>query len=99
MRYSKITMRNISTASSSKSSKIQNNNLRKVAVRYGFSPDAFMQHIIADATQALLIIPEESLAEYKNAKEIKDALPQALRDEREGKILRTLPKSVIRIHR
>ena len=89
-------MRNASTTPLSK---IQNNNLRKAAVRYGFSPDAFIQRIIADATQALLAIPEESLAEYKNAKEIKDALPQALRDERAGKILRTLPKSVTRTHR
>ena len=89
-------MRNASTTSLSK---IQNNNLRKAAVRYGFSPDAFIQRIIADATQALLVIPEESLTEYKNAQEIKGALSQALRDEREGKILSALPKSVTRTHR
>ena len=74
--------------------KTQTERLRRAALRYGFSPDVLMRRIIADTTQALLAIPEESLVEYENAQEIRDALPQALRDEREGRVLRSLPKSI-----
>lgn len=78
--------------------KTQAERLQKAALRYGFSPDALIRRIVADATQALLAIPEESLNEYENPDEIRDALSQTLRDERAGKILRVLPKSIIRAH-
>lgn len=77
-------------------SKTQADRLRRAALRYGFSPDALMQRIVADATQALLAISEESLNEYENPGEIRDALSKTLRDEREGKILHVLPKSITR---
>ena len=80
-------------------SKTQAERLRKAALRYGFSPDALMRHIIANATEALLAIPEESLSEYENPEEIRNALSKTLRDEREGKILRALPKSITRTRR
>ena len=72
---------------------------RKAALRYGFSPDAFMRRIIADATQALLAIPEESLNEYENPKEITDALHGAIRAERDGTLLDALPRSTVRARR
>ena len=79
--------------------KAQIARLRKAALRYGFSPDELMRRIIADATQTLLAIPEESLDEYENSEEIKKSFYRALRDERKDKILRTLPKSITRVRR
>ena len=79
--------------------KTQVARLRKAALRYGFSPDELMRRIIADATQTLLAIPEESLDEYENSEEIRKSFYRALRDEREGKIVHTLPKSITHARR
>lgn len=68
--------------------------LRAAALRYGFSTDELMRRIIAEASQAILQIPEESLDEYENPQQIKRALRSALRAERTGKVLRSLPKRV-----
>lgn len=65
----------------------------KVASRYGFSPEALMRRIVADATRAILAIPEETMDTYDNPDEIKRGLRSALRSEREGKLLRDLPAS------
>lgn len=69
-----------------------------VALRYGFSADELSRRVIADATQMLLDIPEESLDEYENAEEIREALKKAIKDERRGKIYHSLPKS-LRAHK
>ena len=79
--------------------KTQVARFRKAALRYGFSPDAFMRRIIDDATQALLAIPEESLSEYENPEEITSALRDSLRDEQEGTMVRTLPRPLVRARR
>ena len=73
--------------------------LRKAALRYGFSPNELMRRIIADATHTLLKIPEESLDEYENPEEITAALQNALRAERDGMILHTLPRSIAHARR
>lgn len=70
--------------------------LKSAALRYGFSPDELSRRIIAEATRALLEIPEESLDEYENAEEIRNAFRVALRDERSGTLRRSLPRSLRR---
>ena len=72
--------------------KEQKKRLKTAALRYGFSAEELSRRIIADATNMLLGIPEESLNEYDNANEIRRALTKAFRDERAGKVLRSLPK-------
>jgi len=76
--------------------KAQERRIREAAVRFGFSSEGLLRRIVADATQTLLEIPEESLDEYKDSEKIVAAYKNALRDEREGKVLRSLPKSVTR---
>ena len=73
-------------------SKKEKERLKSAALRYGFSPDELSRRIIADATQILFEIPEESLDEYDNADEIKESLYGALKDERKGRIFKSLPK-------
>jgi len=74
----------------------QHKRLKEAAFRYGFSPEELSRRIIADATRELLSIPEESLDEYDNPDEILDALRKALRAERQGKVLSSLPRSPTR---
>ena len=76
--------------------KAQEKRLKEAAIRFGFSPEELLRRIAADATQTLLEIPEESLDEYENPEEIIQSYRNALRDERRGKILHTLPKSITR---
>ena len=79
--------------------KAQERQLKEAAVRFGFSLEGLLRRIVADATKMLLETPEESLDEYKHPEEIVQAYKNALRDERNGKILHSLPKSLTRRHR
>ncbi len=76
--------------------KAQHERLKEAAFRYGFSPEELSRRIIADATSQLLSIPEESLDEYENPDEILNALRLALRAERKGGLLSSLPRSSTR---
>lgn len=67
---------------------------RSAASRYGVSPDAIIRRIVAEATRAILAIPEETLDEYKNPQEIRRALQSAIREDKKGKLLRVLPASL-----
>ncbi len=75
-------------------SKAQEKKVREAAGRYGFSAEYFLSRVISDVTRTLLEIPEESLDDYENADEIRASLKSALRDEREGKLLSSLPPSI-----
>ena len=66
--------------------------LKITALRFGFSPEEFSRRIIADATRSLLEIPEESLDEYDNASEIREAYRKAIRAERKGRLYHSLPR-------
>ena len=68
--------------------------LQKAAFRYGLSADALIRNIVASAIRAILVIPEETLDEYENPKEIQRALHSAIRAQRQGTLLQALPKSV-----
>ena len=80
-------------------SRAQQQRLKRAAIRFGFSSEALLRRIVADVTQTLLEIPEESLDEYENPEEIMQAYKNALLDERRGKIVRSLPKSITRRRR
>ena len=73
--------------------------LQKAAFRYGLSADALIRNIVANAIRAILIIPEETLDEYENPKEIQRALHGAIRAQRQGTLLQALPKSISRARR
>lgn len=77
-------------------SKKEKGKLEQAALRYGFSVDELTRRILAEATRSLLAIPEESLDEYEHPEKIKKAFSDALRADRQGKILRSLPKSLRR---
>jgi len=76
-------------------SKTQGVKVKAAAGRYGFSVEYFLSRVISDATRALLEVPEESLDEYENAEEIRASLKPALRDEKRGKLLRSLPSTLL----
>ena len=76
--------------------KREKERLSQLALLYGLSLDELSRRIIAEATQTLLQIPEESIEEYENADEIRRSLRRALQHERQGKILQELPSSIIR---
>ena len=73
--------------------KKEKERLSRLALRYGLSFRDISRYIIAQATDALLSIPEESLEEYENADEIRRAFRNALEAQRKGKLRRTLPRS------
>ena len=73
--------------------------LQKAAVRCGLSPDALIRNIVVNAIHAILVIPEETLNEYENPKEIQQALHGAIRAQRQGTLLHVLPKSIAGGHR
>lgn len=64
---------------------------RSAASRYGVSPDTLIRRIVAEATRVILAIPEETLDEYENRQEIRRALRSAIRADKKGVLLRTLP--------
>lgn len=64
--------------------------LQDAAFRYGFSPDEAARRIIAEATKALLQIPEESLDDYDNNEGILKDLKDALIASKKGKLLTSL---------
>ena len=76
--------------------KIQEKKLTKVAQRYGFSVEHFLSRIVIDATRMLLDIPEESLDEYEHPERIKKNFRKAMQAQREGKLLSSLPKSLVK---
>jgi hypothetical protein len=76
--------------------KAQKKRLKEAAIRFGFSSEELLRRIVTDATQTLLEIPEESLDAYKHPEKIVEAYENALRDERRGKVLRSLPRSITR---
>ena len=77
-------------------SKVQERQLKEAAFRFGFSSEKLLRRIVADETKMMLETPEESLDEYEHPKQIIQAYKNALQDERHGKILRSLPKSLTR---
>ena len=76
--------------------KMQFVRLQKAAFRYGLSADALIRNIVANAIRTLLVIPEETLDEYDNPKEILRALHSALRAQRQGTLLQAFLKSISR---
>jgi len=78
--------------------KAQEKRLKEAAIRFGFSSEGLLRRIVADATKMMLETPEKSLDEYEHPEEIVQAYKNALRDERNGKILRSPPKSLTRRH-
>ena len=58
--------------------------VRDTAILFGISADELSRRVIANAVQALLEIPEESLDEYENKEEILKASREGLRDYRSG---------------
>lgn len=76
--------------------KQEKERLNRLALVYGLSMDELSRRIIAEATRTVLEIPEESLEEYENADDIRRSLRRALRDERRGKLLHSLPQSIVR---
>lgn len=67
---------------------------QNAAARYGVSPDALIRRIVAEATRAILAIPEDTLDEYDNPGEIRHALRSAIRAEKRGTLLRALPTAI-----
>lgn len=78
--------------------KTEQARLHYVALQYGFNTDELVRRIITDATRSLCDIEEESWDEYENPDVLKKAYKQAVRDDREGKLLTKIPAS-IRRHR
>lgn len=74
--------------------KKEKERLTSVALKYGLSVDKLSRRVIADATQMLLEIPEESLDEYNNIDEIKDAFKKAVQAQKRGRLLKSIPKSL-----
>ena len=67
---------------------------RSAASRYGVSPDALIRRIVAEATHAILAVPEETPEEYENAQEIMRAMRSAVRAGKKGTLLRVLPATL-----
>lgn len=74
--------------------KNQLTRFRSAAVRYGISPDALIRKIVAEATRVILTTPEETLDEYDNPQEVRRALQSAIRADKKGGLLRTLPATL-----
>lgn len=70
--------------------------LRSAASRYGVSPDVLIRRIVAEATRVILAIPEETLDEYDNSQEIRRALQSAIRADKKGGLIHTLPAALCR---
>ena len=68
--------------------------VRSAASRYGVSPDALIRRIVAEATHAILAVPEETPEEYENAQEIMRAMRSAVRAGKKGTLLRVLPATL-----
>lgn len=57
--------------------------LTRLALRYGLSLPEFSRRILEEVSSD---IPEESLSDYENPKELKASVNRALRDWRVGKV-------------
>lgn len=69
---------------------------RSAASRYGVSPDMLIRRIVAEATRVILAIPEETLDAYDNPQEIRRALQSAIRADKKGGLIHTLPVALRR---
>lgn len=67
--------------------KREQERLQRLALRYGLSLVEFSRRILQEISSE---IPEESLDDYENPKEVKASLNRAMRDWRAGRVYTSL---------
>jgi hypothetical protein len=73
---------------------VEAKRLKRAAFSFGITPDDLVRHIAVKTSRDILSIPEEDIDEYDDPKEIIDNLKEAINDERNGRIVRTLPRRI-----
>ena len=73
----------------------EHSKLKDASLKLGLSVDELVSLIINHVVERIIEIPEENLNDYKNAAEIEKLYQKALKDDKNGKLLDSLPDSIL----